>query len=43
VGPDQPDVVVLMVCVDNDRKDNQANLRYDGAYKPYFRDVAGRR
>jgi lysophospholipase L1-like esterase len=32
----RPDVVVLMVCVDNDRKDNQANLRYDGAYKPYF-------
>jgi hypothetical protein len=27
---------VLMVCVDNDRKDNQANLRYDGVYKPYF-------
>src|SRR4029077_6234609 len=32
----KPDVVVLMVCVDNDRKDNQANMRYDGAYKPYF-------
>ena len=32
----KPDVVVLMVCTDNDRKDNQANMRYDGAYKPYF-------
>jgi lysophospholipase L1-like esterase len=32
----KPDVVVLMVCVDNDRKDNQANMRYDGIYKPYF-------
>jgi lysophospholipase L1-like esterase len=31
-----PDVVVLMVCVDNDRKDNQTNIRYDGIYKPYF-------
>src|SRR3954470_11282670 len=32
----QPNVVVLMVCVDNDRKDNKANQRYDGIYKPYF-------
>src|SRR3954470_126677 len=32
----KPDVIVLMVCVDNDRKDNQANMRYDGIYKPYF-------
>jgi lysophospholipase L1-like esterase len=32
----KPDVVVLMICVDNDRKDNQTNLRYDGAYKPYY-------
>jgi hypothetical protein len=32
----RPNVVVLMVCIDNDRKDNQANMRYDGIYKPYF-------
>jgi len=32
----KPDVVVLMVCVDNDRKDNTANTRQDGPYKPYF-------
>jgi lysophospholipase L1-like esterase len=32
----KPDIVVLMVCVDNDRKDNQANLRNGGIYKPYF-------
>jgi len=32
----KPDVVVLMFCVDNDRKDNQSNIRYDGIYKPYF-------
>ena len=31
-----PNVVVLMVCTDNDRKDNQTNIRYDGIYKPYF-------
>jgi len=31
-----PDVVVLMVCTDNDRKDNTANTRQDGPYKPYF-------
>ena len=31
-----PDVVVLMVCVDNDRIENSTNLRYDGPYKPYF-------
>ena len=30
------DVVVLMVCVDNDRKDNTVNTRQDGPYKPYF-------
>jgi lysophospholipase L1-like esterase len=32
----KPDIVVLMVCVDNDRKDNTANTRQDGPYKPYF-------
>jgi lysophospholipase L1-like esterase len=32
----KPDIVVLMVCVDNDRNDNQANLRNGGIYKPYF-------
>lgn len=31
-----PNAVVLMICVDNDRKDNSANMRYDGHYKPYF-------
>jgi len=31
-----PDVVVLIVCVDNDRTENSTNLRYDGPYKPYF-------
>jgi lysophospholipase L1-like esterase len=32
----EPNVVVLMVCVDNDRKDNTVNTRQDGPYKPYF-------
>jgi lysophospholipase L1-like esterase len=32
----QPSVVVLVVCVDNDRKDNTVNTRQDGPYKPYF-------
>jgi lysophospholipase L1-like esterase len=32
----KPNVVVLMVCTDNDRKDNTANTRSDGPYKPYF-------
>jgi hypothetical protein len=32
----KPDVVVLMVCVDNDRKENAVNTRSDGPYKPYF-------
>jgi hypothetical protein len=31
-----PSVVVLMICVDNDRIENATNLRYDGPYKPYF-------
>ena len=31
-----PALVVLMVCVDNDRIENSTNLRYDGPYKPYF-------
>ena len=32
----KPNVVVLMFCSDNDRKDNTANTRQDGPYKPYF-------
>jgi hypothetical protein len=32
----QPNVVVLMVCVDNDRLDNSTNVRNDGMYKPYY-------
>ncbi|MGB9365616.1 MAG: SGNH/GDSL hydrolase family protein [Xanthobacteraceae bacterium] len=32
----KPDIVVLMICVDNDRKDNTVNTRQDGPYKPYF-------
>jgi lysophospholipase L1-like esterase len=35
-NPIKPSVVVLMVCVDNDRKDNSTNSRQDGPYKPYF-------
>jgi hypothetical protein len=31
----KPDVVVLVVCVDNDRADNTQNVRYD-SFKPYF-------
>jgi lysophospholipase L1-like esterase len=39
----KPDVVMLVVCVQNDRNDNSANVRYE-AYKPYFelaRDGSG--
>jgi heme/copper-type cytochrome/quinol oxidase subunit 2 len=32
----KPDVVVLIYCVDNDRRDNRSNARYDGYYKPYL-------
>jgi len=32
----KPNVVVLIVCVDNDRKDNRTNSRQDGPYKPYY-------
>jgi len=32
----QPQVVVLMFTVINDRWDNISNVRYDGYYKPYF-------
>jgi hypothetical protein len=31
-----PDIVILIVCVDNDHIENSTNLRYDGPYKPYF-------
>jgi hypothetical protein len=37
----KPNVVVLMVCVDNDRIENTTNLRYDGPYKPYFDLASG--
>jgi lysophospholipase L1-like esterase len=32
----KPNVVVLMVTIDNDREDNTVNMRQDGPYKPYF-------
>jgi len=32
----QPNVVVLMFCVDNDHLDNSTNVRNDGMYKPYY-------
>lgn len=32
----KPNAVVLIVCVDNDRKDNSTNSRQDGPYKPYY-------
>lgn len=32
----KPDVVVLIFCTDNDRADNQTNIRYDGYRKPLF-------
>jgi hypothetical protein len=37
----KPNIVVLMVCVDNDRVENSTNLRYDGPYKPYFDLASG--
>ena len=37
----KPNVVVLMICIDNDRIENSTNLRYDGPYKPYFDLKAG--
>jgi hypothetical protein len=37
----RPNIVVLMVCVDNDRIENTTNLRYDGPYKPYFDLASG--
>lgn len=39
----KPNVVVLMVCTDNDRKDNTVNTRQDGPYKPYFAMTSGGR
>jgi len=33
----EPNIVVLIVCVDNDRLDNTSNARYDFHYKPYFK------
>jgi lysophospholipase L1-like esterase len=32
----EPDIVVLMFCVDNDRKDNATNASSPGYYKPYL-------
>lgn len=32
----KPDVVVLIFCTDNDRADNQTNIRYDGYRKPFY-------
>jgi hypothetical protein len=32
----RPQVVVLTVCVDNDREDNSSSFRYRRYYKPYF-------
>jgi hypothetical protein len=37
----KPNIVVLMMCVDNDRIENSTNLRYDGPYKPYFNLASG--
>jgi hypothetical protein len=31
-----PQVVVLTICVDNDREDNSSSFRYRQYYKPYF-------
>jgi GDSL-like lipase/acylhydrolase family protein len=39
-GAIEPDVVVLMVCIDNDHFDNSSNMRYDGYYKPYLAETA---
>jgi hypothetical protein len=38
----EPDVVVLMFCVDNDRKDNATNASSPGYYKPYLAQAADR-
>jgi len=32
----QPSVVVLIACMDKDRRDNGTNIRYDGYQKPCF-------
>ncbi len=32
----QADVVILVVCIANDRADNRSNMRYGGYLKPYF-------
>jgi|SRR5579864_1016361 len=36
----RPDVVVLVFCTDNDRKDNATNVRYGRYRKPYFETTA---
>ncbi|HZN30347.1 MAG TPA: DUF3772 domain-containing protein [Xanthobacteraceae bacterium] len=35
-GRVKPQIVVLTVCVDNDRDDNSSSFRYRRYYKPYF-------
>lgn len=35
----EPNVVVLILCVDNDRRNNSSNVRYDGYYKPYLKQM----
>jgi GDSL-like lipase/acylhydrolase family protein len=32
----KPDVVVLVFCTENDRRDNSTNSRYGGHFKPYL-------
>ena len=32
----RPDVVVLVFCTENDRRDNSTNSRYGGHFKPYL-------
>jgi lysophospholipase L1-like esterase len=36
----EPDIVVLIFCVDNDRKDNATNASSPGYYKPYIEQSA---
>ncbi len=36
----KPNVVVLIFCVDNDRRDNTSNVLSSGYYKPYLRQAS---
>lgn len=38
----RPRVVFLVYCADNDKEDNDWNVRYNGYYKPYFIKVGDR-